>query len=411
MRTWLVTIGEPLPLNAAAQRMRVGLLAEALVSRGHTVTWWSSTFDHFAKRQLFADDTAIDICAGYRVRALRGCAYHRNVSLQRYVDHGLIARKFRRLARQDPRPDVIVASMPDYKLAFEAAQYAAEARVPFVVDVRDQWPDTYLDMVPAPLRRAATFALRRDFAKLDSLLRSADSIVAVVDQMLDWALQRARRAKAPQDKVFYLGAHRPADSLQTAGHGRWSHLAGKFVITYVGTFGHNNHPSVLIDAARMLQERSNTDDVRFVLAGDGVLQSNAVKSASRVPGMSFPGWLGAEDLDQLLRISTVAVLPWNSPAPVFPNKAFHYLNAGLPIAASVSGELRQLLDDYGAGYCFEPGRAGELAELLQRWCADRCLVDTMSANAKRLASERLDTARIYEDFAMHVENAARTHQI
>src|SRR5688500_2440023 len=114
MRTWLVTIGEPLPLTPAVQRMRVGLLADALVSRGHTVTWWASTFDHFSKTQLFADDAAIDICDGYRIRALRGCAYRKNISLQRYVDHGLIARKFRKLARLEEPPDVIVASMPDY---------------------------------------------------------------------------------------------------------------------------------------------------------------------------------------------------------------------------------------------------------------------------------------------------------
>jgi glycosyltransferase involved in cell wall biosynthesis len=407
MRTWLVTIGEPLPLTPAVQRMRAGLLAEALVSRGHAVTWWASTFDHFTKTQLFADDTAIDISAGYRVRALRGCAYRRNISVQRYIDHGLIARKFRILARHEQRPDVIVASMPDYRLAFEAAQYAREADIPIVIDVRDQWPDTYLDMVPAPLRRAVAFALHRDFMKLQSLLTSADSLVSMVDQLLDWALQYAKRAKGPNDKVFYLGAQPPP--APSPGHGRWAHLAGKFVVTYVGTFGRYNNPAVLIEAARMLQERSAIDSVRFIVAGDGVLRSTTIDSAAGIEGITFPGWVGADDLSQLLHASTVAVLPWSSPAAAFPNKAFHYLHAGLPVAASVSGELRQLLVDHHAGFSFEPGRAGELAELLERWLSDRRLVDTMSGNAKRLALDRLDASRIYSDFAAHVENVATTH--
>ena len=410
MKTWLVTIGEPLPLTPAVQRMRVGLLADALVSRGHTVTWWASTFDHFSKTQLFAEDVAIDIREGYQVRALKGCAYRRNISVQRYLDHGLIARKFRKLARRESPPDVIVASMPDYNLAFEAAQYAREAGVPFVVDVRDQWPDIYLDVVPRALRPAASFALRRDFSKLTSLLTSADSVVSMVDQLLEWALERARRAKGPDDKVFYLGAQRPAVDGAARAEERWSDLAGKFVITYVGTFGHYNNPSVLIDAARLLHAQSAlSEDVRFVLAGEGVLRSAAIESAAGVRGMTFPGWVAGDELDALLRASSVAILPWSSTAAAFPNKAFHYLHAGLPIAASVSGELQRLLTDHHAGSCFAPGRAAELADVLLRWIADRPLVRTMSQNARCLAADRLDASRIYPEFAAHVEHIARTH--
>jgi glycosyltransferase involved in cell wall biosynthesis len=299
--------------------------------------------------------------------------------------------------------------MPDYKLAFEAAQYAREAQIPFVVDVRDPWPDAYLDVVPGPLRRAARFALSRDFKKLQSLLRSADSVVAMVDQLLDWALQCAQRAKGPKDKVFYLGARAPANDVESIERGPWSHLAGKFVVTYVGTFGHYNNPSVLIDAARLLQKRSTmTERVAFVIAGDGVLRSKAIEAAAGIEAMTFPGWVGAEDLVRLLRASTVAVLPWSSPGAAFPNKAFHYLHAGLPVAASVSGELRQLLLDYNAGCYFEPGCSAQLADLLARWVEDPQLVETMSGNAKRFATERLDASRIYAEFAGHIENIAGT---
>jgi glycosyltransferase involved in cell wall biosynthesis len=388
--------------------MRAAVLAETLLSRGHNVTWWTSTFDHFTKRQLFATDTDVDIRAGFRVRALKGCRYRRNVSLARYIDHGLVARKFRKLARREPPPDVIVASMPDYRLAFEAARYAREARIPLVVDVRDQWPDSYLDVVPAPLRPVARFALAQDFAKVRSLLRCADSVVAMVEELLEWAVRRAQRPRGPEDKVFYLGAAPPSTGCAgSIGPDSWCHVAGKFVVTYLGTFGHYNNPLVLIDAARLLQERSKAKDrIAFVIAGDGVLRSKAMEAALGVRDVTFPGWIGSQDYPQLLRASTVAVLPWSSTAAAFPNKAFHYLQAGLPIAASVTGELRQLLVEYEAGFCFEPGSGAQLAELLARWLEDRRLVETMSANAKRLAEERLDGPRIYAEFAAHVEHIA-----
>lgn len=408
MRAWLVTIGEPLPLTADVQRMRTAVLAETLLSRGHSVTWWASTFDHFTKKQLFTTDVDLHMGARYRVRALKGCRYRRNVSFARYLDHGLVARKFRKLARKEPPPDVIVASIPDYRLAFEAARYARETRIPLVIDVRDQWPDSYLDVVPTPLRPAARFALTRDFEKLRWVLSSADSVVAMVQELLEWALQHAQRSKGPNDKIFYLGAaQQPSDGVGSLGRGSWSDLAGKFVVTYVGTFGCYNNPLVLIEAARLLQERSTaTNRMAFVLGGDGVMRSKAAKAAIGLHDVTFPGWVGPDDLSQLLRASTVAVLPWSSTAAAFPNKAFHYLQAGLPIAASVTGELRQLLFEYNAGFCFQPGSSAQLAELLARWREDGRLVETMSANAKRLAQERLDGSRIYAGFAAHVEEIA-----
>jgi glycosyltransferase involved in cell wall biosynthesis len=227
--------------------------------------------------------------------------------------------------------------------------------------------------------------------------------------LLEWGLQRAQRPKGPQDKIFYLGAAAPpnADG-EPVVRRSWDDLAGKFVVTYVGTFGYYNSPLVLIEAARLLEERSTVKHrMAFVLAGDGVMRSKVTEAASNLHDVTFPGWVGSEDLPQLLRASTVAVLPWSSAASAFPNKAFHYLQAGLPIAASVTGELGQLLCEYNAGFSFQPHSSAQLAEHLERWFDDRRLVETMSVNAKRLAEERLDGSQIYAAFAAHVENIAR----
>jgi hypothetical protein len=65
-----------------------------------------------------------------------------------------------------------------------------------------------------------------------------------------------------------------------------------------------------------------------------------------------------------------------------------------------------LLCDYDAGFCFQPHSSAQLAEHLERWWGDRRLVETMSANAKRLAEERLEGSQIYAAFAAHVESIA-----
>jgi hypothetical protein len=49
MNVWLITIGEPLPVQEGARKLWTAIVAEGLVARGHRVLRWSSAFDHFKK--------------------------------------------------------------------------------------------------------------------------------------------------------------------------------------------------------------------------------------------------------------------------------------------------------------------------------------------------------------------------
>ncbi|MBI4419811.1 MAG: glycosyltransferase, partial [Gemmatimonadetes bacterium] len=160
MRTWLITVGEPLPLPGQRTRLlRTGRLALALVRRGHQVTWWTSTFDHFAKAGLDVDDVE-RLSAGLELRFLHGIPYDRNVSVRRLVNHWQLARGFRRRALEIAPPDVILCSFPTVELCWQATRYARRKGVPILIDVRDLWPDIFLSAMPGPLRWAGRMALR-----------------------------------------------------------------------------------------------------------------------------------------------------------------------------------------------------------------------------------------------------------
>ena len=54
MKIWIMKTGEPIPTSQNKDRlMRMGMLAEELNKRGHNVIWFSNTFDHFHKKQLY----------------------------------------------------------------------------------------------------------------------------------------------------------------------------------------------------------------------------------------------------------------------------------------------------------------------------------------------------------------------
>jgi hypothetical protein len=150
---WLITIGEPVPVGEGAKDRlhRTGLFAALLAGWGHRVTWWTSAFDHFRKRPL-GPLGEVSLSPGLKAILLDGGGYSRNLSLARFRDHSRIARRFREAVGHHPAPDVLVAALPSLELPLEAVRYGQSRGRPVVLDMRDMWPDIFVEALPRPLR-------------------------------------------------------------------------------------------------------------------------------------------------------------------------------------------------------------------------------------------------------------------
>ena len=124
MWIWLVTVGEPLPIAARTKPrlMRAGALARRLVERGHDVVWWTSAFDHTHKNHHSRSDATVTWQGG-TIRLLKSVGYPGNISLRRFVEHALVARRFRAQAPGQRRPDIILVSFPTIELARDAVRF------------------------------------------------------------------------------------------------------------------------------------------------------------------------------------------------------------------------------------------------------------------------------------------------
>ena len=410
MDIWLLQTGELLPLRDNVRIMRTGLLAEELVSRGHKVTWWASVFDHMSKSMLFKDDTDIKLNPNLVIKALKGRPYNRNISWRRYHDHAIIAGKFRRLASRQPKPDLILSSMPDHQLAYESVIYAKRAAVPVVVDVRDEWPDTFLDFAPPILRPFLKLALARDFRMLHRILSGADAILSMMNQLLEWGLERAGREATWKDRVFYLGARKEAgvriESLSDEFRDKLEQLKDSFVVVFIGTFGKYNNPVIIARAARSIWEKTRSKKIKFVIAGDGRFKPEVETATIGLENMMKPGWLNQDEISALLRVSSVGVIPSSEPRDEFPNKAFTYLSVGLPVISSASGDLRQFIENPGIGLHYDPNDVDGLVGCILKLYDSPELYDRLAKNAEQLFDQKLDSKIIYREYADHLEHIA-----
>ena len=305
MRVWLIQTGEPLPLKNNIRKMRTALLADKLLSRGHSIFWWASAFEHQQKVMISEKDKKFDIFERYSIMVLRGCRYRKNISLARYIDHQIVAIKFRIQANRFPKPDVIVASMPDHLLAYEVARYARKNRIPLIVDIRDLWPDTFIDRFRnIGLHGLGKIALSLDFARLAFLLKSADALVAMSKGILQWGLDKIEKTESLFDKVFYLGYQKNNSRISANLGGSldlpdW--LKGREeqkIFLFIGTFGVSYELELILDAANRF-EKLGKDNICFILAGTGEKFDLISKKATGLKNVVLPGWIDQKEISVL----------------------------------------------------------------------------------------------------------------
>jgi glycosyltransferase involved in cell wall biosynthesis len=204
-----------------------------------------------------------------------------------------------------------------------------------------------------------------------------------------------------KDKVYYLGYRRsPAPPSPSPGMTELLvHLQDKFVVAYVGTFSDYHNPRILVECAKRLAHT----DLTFVIAGDGPHAPAIKEAANNCPNVVFPGWINAADTIALLDHAHVGVCPTTKDLDFFPNKAFAYFSAGLPVISAFQGDLKQLLSKHRLGFYYPPNQAEILSQQILQLYEDRNLYLQIRENITALYPRMFDADKIYSDYLNHLE--------
>jgi glycosyltransferase involved in cell wall biosynthesis len=416
MRVWLVKSGETLPTDGAQTRLfKTGMLADALSRAGHETVWWTTSFDHFKKkfRPEFATSETLEYSPRYIIHALPSVGYKRNVSIRRLFSHYHAAWLFFWRGRKAVRPDVIVASLPTPEMAFAAALLGRFHRTPVVVDIRDLWPDAFVEMFPAwlqPVARVAFFPMR---LTVRAALRRASFIVGNTDEYLRWGLARAGRNSRARDRVFPMSytLKEPSSEEILRANAYWDELGilpGAFNVCFAGSMSQHFDIETVIRAARELEREF--PKARFVLCGDGDRLGALRAEAAGSTNIVFPGWVDYAKLWTLFRRCSVGLAPYRNTTNFslnIPNKPVEYMSAGLPIVSCVSGPLRRLIEENGCGAAYDEGDAVSLKEALRRLYGDPCFREGASRSARQIFDERFESARVNNEFIGYLAEVSR----
>lgn len=412
MKIWLVTVGEPLPIDSPGTRLyRVGIMAEMLAGQGHQVVWWTSTFHHWRKQHRFPKDTRLRLDNGVELRLMHACGYKRNISIRRIADHIMLARKFARLIEAEPRPDVILCSFPTPMISEAATRYGRRHHVPVVVDVRDLWPDIFAEFVPPWAQPLAKIALAPMHATAHRGCRDAFAITGSSPEFVVWGLRRAGRPAGPFDRHFPFGyvTIPPGQAERGQALAFWRGFglvpgSGEFVVAFFGTMNNQFDLESVVDAALLLEAEGRP--MRFVLCGAGERAETLKARACGSRAVVFPGWVGKAEIHTLMEMAQAGLAPYRNHAGFvdnLPNKSIEYLAGGLPVVSSLTGCLASFLDREGCGVTYPEGDVHALRDLLIRLLDNPGLQNSMAINARRVFTEQFEASKVYGEMIDYLQ--------
>lgn len=301
-----------------------------------------------------------------------------------------------------PRPDVILASSPSLPSAAAAATLAKIRRVPFVLEVRDLWPDSAIEM--GLVRDAKTIAVARRMERY--CYRSAARIIALTEGIRDGIIAQG----IDPERVELITNGVDLDIGTDVAPARAPVPDDAVVAMYVGNHGTYSSLGTLLDAAEHLRD---TPQAHIVLVGSGDQKDGLVEDARRrgldnvhfvdaVPKREVPSWLARAD---------ICILPYQDKelfAGALPNKIFDYLGAGRPIIASApEGEVTAVVRAADCGLCTPAEDGAALAEAIRTLAADPEGRRAMGERGRAYALEHYDRRALAQRFVATVESVAR----
>jgi glycosyltransferase involved in cell wall biosynthesis len=260
MNIWLIHHHAIPPTEPGSTRHHS--IARHLTARGHDVSIVCSAISHHTRTDVLAADRSrrqISMHDGVRFLRLRSAPYSKN-DIRRIFNFLSFSARLRLRELSDlPRPDVILGSSPQPLSALMALAMARRLNLPFVLEIRDLWPETLCEL-GGYSRRNPAIALLYTIEKI--LYTKSDAIITLLPTSLDYISSRG----GARDKIAYIPN---GIDLEQAPYVPPQIHPDKFVVMYAGAHGLANGLEEVVKAVARVRELNPRQNIVFRFVGSG----------------------------------------------------------------------------------------------------------------------------------------------
>jgi glycosyltransferase involved in cell wall biosynthesis len=299
--------------------------------------------------------------------------------------------------------DLVMGTSPPIFQAVSAWLVSVIKGCPFLLEIRDLWPEFAIDM--GVLKNPQLIWVARKLERF--LYARANQILVNSPAYRDYLLHMG----VPEEKISFIANGVDPDMFhvqKVIGSLRREYgLEDKFVVTYAGAMGMANNLEVVLDAASILDD---CPEIHFLMVGDGKDRPMLEQLADdkQLRNVTFTGTRPKSQMPETLAESDVCLAVLRD-IPMFrttyPNKVFDYMAAGRPVVLAIDGVIRQVVEAADGGIPVPPGNPEAMANAIRTLYQNRSRGEQMGQTAREYVVKhfnRNEQAREFGELMLQV---------
>lgn len=340
-------------------------LAKGLVKKGHKVTIVASNFQHRTGKfntDLEGAKYKEEFFDGIRFIWIDTPSYVGN-SARRVLNMMLFALRARfnkALLDKDNKPDVVIGSSPHPFAVLAAERLASHHKVPFVMEVRDLWPQALIDL--GGISKYHPFILL--LARLEKYLYTKAKRIII---LLPGAVEYIKSLGIQDQKIVWIPNGIDTELLSETELEKKAN--DKFIVMYTGAHGLANNLDTILRAAKVLQDSGWGEKILFRLVGDGPEKPALMELAEKMclNNVLFEDPVPKKEVYKRMAEADVfvatlkkgKVFKWG----ISPNKIYDYLAMARPIVFATDA-FNNPVEEASAGISVPPEDPKSLANAI-----------------------------------------------
>ncbi len=332
-------------------------LGKELVAKGHKVTIVASSFHYskFVEMREYGDKESLEEDVNgvkfiwLKTRPYAGNGIGRVLNMLSYMKSAIKTLS----SKNVKKPDIIIGSSVHMFAVYAGYRLAKRYNVPFVMEVRDIWPKTLVDM---GISKWHPFVILLGvmesflYKKSDKILTNLPYAYEHIEQYVD------------RDKVVWISNGVDMDNIKYTPKEK----SDKFVISYTGAIGTANNLQILLEVAKRLKGH---EDIYFQIVGDGPEKPSLLryKEEHELSKVNILDSVAKDKVSDILANSDVLFFNLKD-SPIFQfgissNKLFDYMASGRIIIFSSNAKNNPIKDSQ-SGFSIEPDNIEALEETI-----------------------------------------------
>jgi len=250
---------------------------------------------------------------------------------------------------------LIIATSPQFFTAISARMLSFFKNTPWVMEVRDLWPDS-IAAVGSMSKSSKSFKLLKRIEH--SLYLSASKIVVVTDSFKRYLISE-HEIRSEKIGVFKNGVlidnFKNSEPFEVISLKTTLGIENKIVVSYIGTHGLAHGLKFILDSIAKV----SNPKLHFLFIGDGSEKQSLIEYSKNIQSKNFTflDTVSKSEISRYIDLSDYSIVNLKKShefKKVIPSKIFENIAMYKPILLGVEGESKKLIEDYEVGVYYHP---------------------------------------------------------